>query len=241
MNVKLEILRVIYNAFEEWSRNEARACRQGCAACCTRAVTITGLEAELILDHVVQEGHQGPIGTILARELAVFRPYQTINGFAAACLAGEDTQLEEQSGVEETCPFLDNTSCTIYPARPFGCRSFLSHHTCTPHKPAVISEAYLAGCTVTSQLIEHLGQREYYGNMFDVLWAILDNSAYQEILEHAGDRGRIHQARSRTLTARPLPGFLLDQEGSEAVAPLLESIFCQQVDSKSIEDILNGR
>jgi hypothetical protein len=44
-----------------------------------------------------------------------------------------------------------------------------------------------------------------------------------------------------TLTAKPLPGFLLSEEEGLQVAQLLESIFDTEVDHKRIEDILNGK
>jgi hypothetical protein len=49
------------------------------------------------------------------------------------------------------------------------------------------------------------------------------------------------QGRMRTLTAKPLPGFLLSEEEGPKVAKLLESIFDTEVDGKRIEDVLNGK
>ncbi len=91
------------------------------------------------------------------------------------------------------------------------------------------------------QLIEHLGQKEYWGNMQDVLLALCDISINREVAEKLDDSTRIMQARLRTHSARPLPGFLLSEEDERIIEPLLADIFAIRIDGKSIKDILNGK
>lgn len=91
------------------------------------------------------------------------------------------------------------------------------------------------------QLIEHLGQKEYWGNMADVLLALCDISINTKIAELIVDPSRIIQARLRTHSAKPLPGFLFTREDEMKIRPLLRAIFTAEIDGKSIEDILNGK
>ena len=91
------------------------------------------------------------------------------------------------------------------------------------------------------QIIEHLGQHEYWGNMLDVLPALCDISSYKDIAGLFADPSMIIKARLRTRRARPLPGFLLLAEEQEKISPLFKAIFSTRIDGKRIEDILNGR
>jgi Fe-S-cluster containining protein len=238
--MKHQILKIIYDTFDDWATDDNWACNKGCASCCTQNVTITALEGEAVLRHAIAEGREKWLMDRLQGDITPQRPSQTINTFARSCIAGEDIETQDQTS-SSACPFLDDDCCSIYPARPFNCRCFLSLHTCGPDRPALVSEGYLAASTAVNQLIEHLGQREYWGNMLDVLPALLDISAYQPVRSHLQDSTRIIKARANTLVAQPLPGFMLSEDDFEKVSPLLERIFRQQVDGKTIEDILNGK
>jgi hypothetical protein len=48
-------------------------------------------------------------------------------------------------------------------------------------------------------------------------------------------------ARGNCLTARPLPGFLIEDTVADQVIPLLEEIFASPIDGRSVEDVLNNR
>jgi len=76
--------------------------------------------------------------------------------------------------------------------------------------------------------------------MLDVLMAMLDISEYREIADKL-NQTLIIQGRMRTLTAKPLPGFLLSEEEGPKVTQLLEKIFETEIDGKRIEDVLNGK
>lgn len=238
--MKSQILQIIYDAFETWSAQEQWACKKGCSTCCTQNVTITATEGERILNYVLQEKKEQWLIDKLSQKLAPHRPKQTINQFGADCLAGKEAEPEAEPSYS-TCPFLEDDICKIYPARPFSCRCFLSLHKCSPNRSAVVSEKYIAASTSISQLIEHLGQREYWGNMLDVLVSLLDISAYRTIADKLDSSTRITTARSHVLNGQPLPGFMLDEEEYAYVAPLLEEIFSKHVDGKRVEDILNGK
>lgn len=237
--MKRQILFTLYDIFDQWNRDYDKVCHRGCSGCCTQNVTITAVEGEAILRYILAED----MSLWLAEKLTSPRTHQppkiTTNDFALACLEGRDVDPDAPHN-PSICPFLEKNLCRIYPVRPFSCRLFISQKTCSAMNPALVSDYYLEAATAVSQLIEHLGQKEYWGNMLDVLPALLDISEFKEIADHLGTIQIIH-ARMQTLTAKPLPGFLLSEEHSEKVAPLLQTIFAAEVEGKRVEDILNGK
>ncbi len=233
------ILLEIYQQFEEWNRDRAVACCSGCPACCTQNVNVTATEAELIHKWVVEHNKTDWFATILAKERKTEKPKMTTNDFAKACLEGRDVDPGTADNLEP-CLFLEGGKCQIYEVRPFTCRAFVSDKKCGSSQPAVVSEQYAAATTAVSQVIEHLGQKEYWGNLFDVLTSMTDISAYKESAEKMNEV-QVMEARFRTLTAKPLVGFLLTEEDMDEAESILNKIFSAKIDNKTIEDILNGK
>ncbi len=236
--MKHKILFTIYQVFEQWNNEMDVVCRRGCSSCCTQNVCITALEGESILKYILAEGMSLWLAEKLTSPQFHQVPTMTTNDFASACIEGRDVDPGDHYNLS-ACPFLENNLCAIYPVRPFGCRVFVSTTTCSSLHPARISDHYFEASTAVTQLIEHLGQKEYWGNMLDVLPALFDISEFRKIAEQF-DSSDIIQGRSRTLTAQPLPGFLLSEEYAKKVSPLLQKIFDAEVDGRRIEDILNG-
>lgn len=237
--MKATILKTIFEIFATWGHHLPTICHRGCSACCTQNVTITGTEGEEILRFILSEN----LVVWYTEKLALQRRHRsavmTNNDFAKACLEGRETDTWACHGTDP-CPFLEDTLCRIYPVRPFGCRLFTSTKKCSSTQPALVPDYYFEAATAVTQLIEHLGQREYWGNMLDVLPALLDINEFREIGAHL-DQTLIIQSRMRTLSAKPLPGFLLSQENGGKVTALLETIFSTEVEGKRLEDVLNGR
>ncbi len=237
--MKPKILHTIYQIFADWSTSLDTVCRRDCSPCCTQNVTITALEGVEILRFVLAEN----LAPWLADRLKKPRTHQpakmTTNEFARACLEGRDADPDNAANLSP-CPFLDNTLCRIYPVRPFSCRVFVSTERCSAGQPAVMPDHYFEAATAVTQLVEHLGQREYWGNLLDVLPALLDISEFREIADRL-DRTLIIEARLRTLTANPLPGFLLSEQSHTKVSLLLDAIFAAPVEGKLVGDILNGK
>jgi Fe-S-cluster containining protein len=230
----------IIDNFDHWAEKYAHVCAKGCSCCCTGNVTITALEGERILGFAVKNGMEQWLADRLRQLAQAGRPRMTTNEFAHACLSGR----EADPGTCEKltpCPFLADDVCRIYPVRPFSCRCFISISRCSATQPAQIDECYLTASTAMLQLIEHLGQKEYWGIMTDVLLSLLDISTYQGIATALADPARIMEGRLRTLTARPLPGFLFTEEEEHRIEPLLHAIFSSRIGSGSVEDVLNGR
>lgn len=238
--MKKRILEIIYKSYDEWSASRQWACSEGCAACCTQNVTITALEGEQILHHVLSEGKTSWFADKLSLPTNPHRPRQTINEYAQTCLSGQEPPPEQDADPGQACPFLEQNRCAIYRVRPFSCRCFLSQEKCSPSRPALVDHQQLAAATAISQLLEHLGQFEYWGNMLDVLPAMLDISKYRRIREHLAAPHPPDNGRCRTLQARPLPGFLLTEEEYQQVSPLLTAIFSAEINGRTVEAILNG-
>lgn len=238
--MKEETYLTIVARFDQWAAQYRQACGKGCSCCCTENVTITALEGERILRYCMSHSLTSWLAEALRRPPRVDRPRMTTNEFAHACLSGRDVD-PGSCELLTVCPFLAEGVCRIYPVRPFSCRCFISTSRCTPTRPAEIDACYLTASTAVLQLIEHLGQKQYWGIMSDVLSALLDISTFQHIAQAVNAPERIMQGRLRTLTARPLPGFLFTEEEQQLLQPLLQSIFSSPVGGATVEDILNGR
>ena len=237
-SLKEDVLTGIYDEFEKWNR-ERNVCKKGCAACCTQNVLITAVEGDLIHRYIREQGKEEWMAEKLQEKGKSKKVLITTNSFAKSCLQGDDV-VPESYGNEDPCPFLEDNCCTIYAVRPFSCRCFISEVVCGPDVPAVIGESYLSASSAVMQIVEHLGQGEYLGNMCDVLLALSDlpeNRALMRLLPPSF----ADQARANVTKALPLPGFLLVEEEMEKVQPLLEAIFNHPVGERTIEQILNNR
>jgi len=166
----------------------------------------------------------------------------TTNGYARRCLEKYEVyEEEEQSQINGICPFLEDDCCTIYAVRPFACRSFASTKDCHDSGSAYISERLLVINTVTMQLFEHLGQKGYWGNMLDVLLALAEHKVNEEVRKNISNEKIIKRAIKKTLTAEPIPGFLLKPEEENEVNQYLQSILSEKIGVKTIEEIFNNK
>ena len=238
-SLKEKVLSGIYDEFEKWS-SEKDVCAKGCAACCTQNVLMTAVEGDLIHRHIREQGKEEWLAKRLMEKGQTRKVEITTNSFAASCMNGEDV-MPESYGNEQLCPFLEENCCTIYGVRPFSCRCFISEVTCEADRPAVINETYLSASSAVMQIIEHLGQGEYLGNLFDVLLSLSDLPENRKVMQllpaSAADPARVNVTK-----ALPLPGFLLVEEEMAKVQPLLEAIFQHKLDDgRTIENILNNR
>jgi Fe-S-cluster containining protein len=206
-----EMLEALYRAYDSWTKQYQFACSEGCAPCCTQSVTMTTLEGERIIDYLRQNGQLGKFAALLAACRPSMRPVQTTNRFAACCLAREEPAQDNAEWDFTPCIFLENKLCTIYPMRPFGCRSFSSTLDCSVHGTAEVPPVLITVNAVVLQIIEHLNIRGgYWGNMVDVLRYLL-----------SGQEG---EAESHLLAAQPNPGFLIPQEEMPDVAAFFARI-----------------
>lgn len=240
-DVKQEILARIFAAYAEWTAGETFFCRKGCSFCCTQNVLISAVEAQAIYGHIAARKMEKWLGERLsvARQTPPVR--LTTNGFARLCLAGQAEDCDaEQEADEGVCPFLAEDCCTIYPVRPFACRSFASRRDCHESGAACLDERLIVLNTVTMQLIEHVGQRGYWGNMLDVLLARSRHPEHREVKKIITDEAIIEAATARILRAEPVPGFLLKPEEEPEVQDYLRTVLAQDIGPTTVGDILNN-
>lgn len=236
---KERVLLGIYNAYEQWDDGET-ACTKGCSSCCTQNVNMTAVEGEIIYHFINEQDLQGWLAEKLEQPRQTTAAKLTTNQYAKACIDGKEAGETEEENLNP-CPFLENNECSIYRVRPFACRCFASTEKCEEGGNSVLPGHIISGATAIMQVIEHLGQREYWGNMLDVMLALGDLVANKKMAESLADPKIMDYARARLIAAQPLPGFLIQEEDQSQVQELLDTVFNTKIDGKSIEDILNGK
>lgn len=206
------MLAKIYGIYQKEVAGIPFACREGCAACCTQSVTMTTAEGRAITAFLAGQERKLPSLPDLSERA---RPTMTTNELAADCLAGRESEPEaEAPWIYEPCVFLRNERCTIYPVRPFGCRSFGSTSSCLDQGIAEVPEWLVTLNSVVNQLLEDLDRNGFWGNMNDVL-------AYLDKL--AGGR-RPEPDKAGLLPTRPVPGFLVPPGEERMVNRFLEEL-----------------
>ena len=240
--LKIKILEAIFEKYQLWIMNESFHCHRGCSLCCTQNVMVTAVEGQYIYDYIKQENKEAWFaGKLLSRRQAK-NVKLTTNGFARICLGKiEDSPDEKPNQPAGICPFLEENCCTVYAARPFSCRGFASSRDCHDDGSAHLSERLLVINTITMQLIEHLGQSGYWGNMLDVLLALVAHPANKTVKKHIHDDEIIKSAMANTLTAEPLPGFLLQPEEENEANKYLQTVLSAKIGEKTIEAIFNNK
>lgn len=220
IHTKLHILEKIYQIHERFASNLAVACDRYCSTCCTQHVTMTTLEGYKIIQYatsnhksehlkrVIHEGNQNR-----------FRPDITINHMAALWARGEETPEEEERVPEGKCPFLVDDLCAIYPARPFGCRCFLSVQNCRNTGFADMDPYVLTANTLFLQFIEHVDAGGLFGNLTDIVLFLETKSN----LEAYKNNARLPQKDS-LVSNRPIPALLIPPEHQGRIAEILSQL-----------------
>jgi Fe-S-cluster containining protein len=208
----------IYRIYEKEIVELPFVCRAGCSTCCTQSVTMTTAEGGLIRDYLRREGRVVPE---LPETAGRSRPACTTNGLAACCLEEMEAPPEiDEPWIYEPCLFLADDRCTIYPVRPFACRSFASLSSCAESGVAEVPDWFISLNIVVSQLIEHLDRDGRWGNMIDVL-------RYLE----SGESG---VGQERLLASQPVPGLLVMREE----LPVVDRFLVRLADAARGDDVL---
>ena len=215
-----QLLCAIYDVFAEWAEPFPFACRKGCAACCTRSVTMTTLEGQGIMAYLDAAGRKRELATLAAETGKPCGQRSTTNTFVGAHLKGEG--VEDGADFDmRPCPLLRQGSCSIYPVRPFGCRLFASMTPCGQNGAAEMPPGYLAAATAMLQCIEHLDSGGRWGTLVELLAGVSDNQA-----ESCGE------------ATVPIPGFLIAPDERAMVEPLLHRLLHQEISGKTFEQWL---
>jgi len=210
---KKQLLHAVYSEYSTWVSRFPLACQKGCAACCTQSVTMSSLEGELILDFVSAQGREKWLLDKLARTIpGKSGSIITTNQFAEACLKHQAVDSDVLGCWDfAPCVFLEDAACSIYEARPFGCRSFGSLVRCTAGRAAEMAPVHLTVNTVFTQIVEHLSSDNgCWSTMIDILHSL----AYKEDM----------MKKPHVLKARPVPGFLLEPREMKVVRQLLRKL-----------------
>lgn len=243
-SLKKDILTKIYETYERWLGDAEFACKKGCSSCCTQAVTMTALEGDLVYDYLEETGRSS---AWLADHLLTDRPsegklHYTANGYARMFLEHKDDLENEDQPYDAVCPFLEDDACTIYPVRPFSCRSFASKQPCSLHGSAYLPANIVAINTVTMQIIEHLGQREYWGGMIDVMLVMAETRPdYRDIVQNGDAAKAVLSARTRVLKAEPLPGFLAMPDEEAVINAYIQNLLEAKIGNHTIEQVFNNQ
>ncbi len=240
--MKKQLTRIIRDEYKEWfaGKHINTKCHKGCATCCSVNVKVTSIEGELIYDYIKEESREEWFATLLNTPQSAEKVKQSTNGFAKVCLAG-DGEVQTETPGQGRCIFLNDDMCAIYDVRPFSCRCFVSTVLCQEESTAEVDQIVLTASTLIMQLLEHVAQGEYWGNLHDVLLSLSDLPGNKAIRKHLVSRSMDMQARARVISGQPIPGFLLDDKEYDRIMVLLEKIFNRTIDGRRIEDILNGK
>lgn len=230
------VIEKIYRLYASRVSGLDLACHRGCAACCTRNVTMTAFEGELILRGIYAEDRLEWFMECLQTPGMIGRPVQTTNQWAEACLEGLMPDNGEPEHILEPCPFLDRKqACTIYELRPFSCRCFGSTVDCATSGTASQPDILMEINTVTLQILEHLGRGNWWGNMLDVLPVLINRNRSDQEREQGG---KIQERMTYLRRARPLPGFLVMPDQQAAVGAYLDALFSIRLGRSTLGEIL---
>lgn len=213
LRIRFEKLGKIYRLFHQAADGFKSVCRIRCASCCTCNVTLTQLEARFILTSLTNGQKEK-----LCRKISDFFPryrYQpklTMNGFVRHCMEGANSPEEKNDPEWGRCPLLEDDQCSIYPLRPFGCRTLLSEIDCRKTGYARVTELLQTFQSIFTQAIEHLDQGGRFGNLSDIMAAMLDIDSEQNL------------SGSRLLTNEPVPVWMIPPEHRKKTAGVVRQL-----------------
>ena len=215
---KLEALSRVYKIYDAYSATLNLACQAKCAHCCTTNVTMTTLEGYKIIDDLMAAGKQGLIDSLKGiKERERFQPQLTTNRMAELCAADAKIPQEDTAGNWQDCSLLDDSLCTIYDLRPFGCRCFVSRKNCGQEGYADIDDFTASVNTVFLQVIEHLDAAGCSGNLIDVLQFMASDD-----MRLAYEQGEVDCEKNGLIVNWELKVLMIPPEHREKIEPILQ-------------------
>lgn len=221
LSIKLDLLARVYETYAELAHGFYSACAMSCAACCTQNVLCTTIEVEFFLRHVESSHRPGLVKKLLS-EMSHKRlqPAVTINSLAELCLRSKEIPEIQREEENTACPFLEDSICTVYAARPFACRSMWSQETCRPLGQAVMNPALVSINGAFQQIIEDFDLSGTYGNLLDLVSYLGDparRSAYKQQADIAPS--------GRLLGNTPSPGLAVPPQHRAEVMKWLHRLW----------------
>lgn len=217
-NPHINVLKEIYRLYDTRIEAADIACRKYCSACCTTHVTMTRLEGLLILESAPENRVADVVQRVSYHDWPRYQPGLSTNAYVERCRTNtngdtngppDDDYPTEIAGI---CPFLENDACSIYPARPFGCRCMISTQKCDQTGCAEIDDVTLTINTVFLQFIEHLDPNGVFGNMTDVLCHLF----------FTGGSGGPDNCR--VVSNRPIPALMVPPDHREKLTGIVNDL-----------------
>ena len=214
---KLAILDQIYKIYNDFIRTRDLACQKYCSLCCTSNVTLTTLEGYRIVDDLIVNKNFDLFGN-LRKALSTnrFRPRSTTNRIAQLCAKGKNFSEADASLYTGVCPLLTERSCSIYAARPFGCRCLVSRQPCEKKGFADIDDFVLTVNTLFMQVIEHVDTHGLSGNLTDVLLFLGSNDE-----RLSGQKTTLKISENNLVPNQPLTVLMIPPEHRDQIKPIL--------------------
>jgi len=214
------ILNKIYQIYDDFIKDYDLACRKGCSGCCTRNVTLTGLEAYGIIEYLKENNRADLLQRLKDdKDKKRFQPKISTNQMADLVARDESLPIEpEVDPVWSSCPFLENDICPIYEVRPFECRSFCSKEYCEEDGFADMDPFVMSVNNLFKQYIEHLDSFGVSGNFIDLL-LYLEESGNKEIF-----RSSEQKIYPRLVNNRPAKVLMIPPEHQEKIKPIYDKL-----------------
>lgn len=212
---KRAVLAQLYHLHSQYIRTVNIACAKYCHDCCTTNVTMTSLEGNYILSGLAPERFAA-IMPLIRRQLQKprFIPALTTNRIAQSCRDGDDPVDEPAPADPGTCPLLHEGLCRIYTVRPFGCRCMVSSAPCRRTGWAETDSVTLTINTIFLQVIEHVDQDGFSGNLSDVLARLDAKSRPDPVASPAAN----------LVANAPMPALFIPPEHRHQVMPIIAAI-----------------
>ncbi len=207
---KKDLLGKIYTLYDETIKTSDFVCKEKCSSCCTCNVTMTSLEANYLF-HSLNSREQAGLSLKIKNNFPQKRyiPKMTTNMFAKMCMEGKELPEEENDPLWGKCSLLDDDSCSVYKARPFGCRALLSRMHCKEKGYASLPPLVLTINNLFLQYIEHIDENGLFGNLSDIMTWFVSSQSIQE-------------GKKDFLYNHKMPVLMVPPEHQEKVKPLLE-------------------
>ncbi len=168
----IQILHSLYQIHDTAMADFSVVCKEQCSDCCTCNVVATSLEISYLFSKLESRGITD-LKTRVAENFPEnrYQPGTTTNGFAIQCLEDDGAEPEEEENDPSwgECPLLEDGRCTVYGARPFGCRNMMSQVACHDQGIAQVPPLALTINTIFLQYIEHIDSNGFSGNLSDMV------------------------------------------------------------------------
>ncbi|MEA2059091.1 MAG: YkgJ family cysteine cluster protein [Thermodesulfobacteriota bacterium] len=225
-HLKFSILEQFYDLHDRFLNKTIKktACARGCDTCCTCNVTMTSLETAFLFSSLDSAEKDKLVSQVRSNSPEQrFHPKLTFNGFARLCLDRAELPEEENNPLWGPCPLLKNRECTIYRARPFGCRSLISETPCSKEGFATMPSLVLTFNQVLMQYIEHVDAQGVFGNLVDMILEFEENTQLAQANSDMSDtQPKPHNGL--LVQNQPAPVLMVPQEHKQELAPFLSEI-----------------